>query len=934
MPKPINISKTVKTRIQICLPFLTGAALCVISVLLWWTLDRHEQRHIQNKLKVEAESIGSHIVADLRNRASSARRMALRWENHRGINKDEFISDACAHIADFSGFQALEWVDKDSIVRWIVPLEGNEKAQDINSALYQNRRVAMENARETRLQTMTEPIDLLQGEKGFLIYSPIYIRDEFGGFIVAVFRAKEWLDYVFNVNRQIMTDDFGISVYLDELPVYKNKNWDLVQKSDFNAVASTTFMERQLLVRIKPTQAYISNGTTNLDEVILFLGFLLSVFVAFIMYLHQKAYQMKAELEYKTILLETQAETSIDGILAVNNDDHIILFNKQFVGMFKVPENILGKKDDKMLLAHVTKQIKSPEEFARRVAYLYEHQDEKSNDELELLEGRSFDRYSSPLRSAAGKHLGRIWYFRDSTQKKLAEKALKISEERYSQLAEHSRTMVWELDSTGLYTHLNQISEKILGYKTEEIVGKLHFYDLHPEEGREEFKAAAFEILNQKESILELENPMQRKDGRIVWVSTSAIPIIDTDGFVLGYRGTDNDITERKEAEALLSEERCRLSSIIEGTQVGTWEWNVQTGKTVFNEQWANIIGYTLTELAPVSVDTWRKSVHPEDYIMASGLLEKYFKKELPYFECETRMRHKNGNWVWILSRGKVATWTDDGKPLLMFGTEQVINDRKLAELEKAKLEEENRQLQKTESLGRMSGAIAHHFNNQLSVVMGYLEMVIANLSKSDPHSVKLSTAMQAARKAAEISGLLLTYLGQRQRKFETLDFSGLCRSYLPVLKTGIPQNITFETDIPSSGLQILADAKSIQVVLTNLISNAWESIGDKPGLVRLTLKTVSKTDIPESHRYPVEWQPQEQSYVCLEIADSGCGIEEKDIDKIFDPFFSTKFIGRGLGLSVVLGIARAHEAAITVESRIGTGSVFRVFFPLQTQMT
>ena len=118
-------------------------------------------------------------------------------------------------------------MDKDSIVRWIVPLEGNEKAQDINSALYRNRRVAMENARETRLQTMTEPIDLLQGEKGFLIYSPIYIRDEFGGFIVAVFRAKEWLEYVFNVNRQIMTDDFGISVYLDELPVYKNKNYGI-----------------------------------------------------------------------------------------------------------------------------------------------------------------------------------------------------------------------------------------------------------------------------------------------------------------------------------------------------------------------------------------------------------------------------------------------------------------------------------------------------------------------------------------------------------------------------------------------------------------------------------------------------------------------------------------------------------------------------------
>jgi diguanylate cyclase (GGDEF)-like protein/PAS domain S-box-containing protein len=129
-----------------------------------------------------------------------------------------------------------------------------------------------------------------------------------------------------------------------------------------------------------------------------------------------------------------------------------------------------------------------------------------------------------------------------------------------------------------------------------------------------------------------------------------------------------------------LIHERSSLTRIIEGTRAGTWEWNVQSGGCVFNEQWANIIGYDLKELEPISIETWMKFAHPEDLKVSGELLEKHFAGQADYYECESRMRHKDGRWVWVLDRGKVATWTTDGKPLMMFGTHQDITERKLIE--------------------------------------------------------------------------------------------------------------------------------------------------------------------------------------------------------------------------------------------------------------
>ncbi len=146
-------------------------------------------------------------------------------------------------------------------------------------------------------------------------------------------------------------------------------------------------------------------------------------------------------------------------------------------------------------------------------------------------------------------------------------------------------------------------------------------------------------------------------------------------------------VTRREQAMAMaikmneaLVQERAKLSAIIAGTHAGTWEWNVQTGETTFNEHWAQLIGYQLSELEPTSIETWIRRAHPDDLKASNALLQQHFNGELEYYECEARMRHKDGHWVWLLDRGQLASRTPDGKPLMMYGTHLDITHHKQLE--------------------------------------------------------------------------------------------------------------------------------------------------------------------------------------------------------------------------------------------------------------
>jgi signal transduction histidine kinase len=144
-----------------------------------------------------------------------------------------------------------------------------------------------------------------------------------------------------------------------------------------------------------------------------------------------------------------------------------------------------------------------------------------------------------------------------------------------------------------------------------------------------------------------------------------------------------------------------------------------------------------------------------------------------------------------------------------------------------------------------------------------------------------------------------------------------------------MPGNVLLKTALPTPGPTVMADENLIRQVLTKLVTNAREALGEGQGAIYLNIKTFPPADIPSTYRHPIAWQPQDSAYACVEVTDTGSGIADKDIETLFDPFFSSKFTGRGMGLAVVLGIMKAHDGAVTVESEPGRGSTFRAFLPV-----
>lgn len=260
------------------------------------------------------------------------------------------------------------------------------------------------------------------------------------------------------------------------------------------------------------------------------------------------------------------------------------------------------------------------------------------------------------------------------------------------------------------------------------------------------------------------------------------------------------------------------------------------------------------------------------------------------------------------------------------------ITPIKQAEAQKAECEAGLRRVEKAESLGRMAGAIAHHFNNYLHAVMGNLELTLGDPCQSTASRQALNSAMHAATQAATISSLMVTYLGLAPGGRQTLDLTDTCQQFLPILQAGLPKEVTLSADFRVPGPVVKADAHQLQQVLTHLVTNAWEACGGRSGAIGLSIGTVPPTAIPAASRFPVSWQPLDQPYACLEVMDSGPGIPTADINRLFDPFFTNKFIGRGMGLAVTMGLVQSNHGAITVMSQPGQGSTFRVYLPALTQ--
>ncbi len=278
-------------------------------------------------------------------------------------------------------------------------------------------------------------------------------------------------------------------------------------------------------------------------------------------------------------------------------------------------------------------------------------------------------------------------------------RAFATSEIRFRTLSEASPMGVFATDAAGACVYTNARWQAIYGLSEVEALGEGWNQTLHPED-----KAAVFARW-QRSAALEQEFDMEfrvrRRDGTVRHVRAVARALRGGQEELTGYVGLVEDTTERWQARRALEEERERLAAIIQGTGAGTWEWNVQTGETRFNERWAEIVGATLAELSPTTIQTWAGLAHPEDLARCSALLEAHFKGETAAYECEARMRHRDGHWVWVLDRGQVLTRTADGQPEWMFGTHLDITARKAQEDRVRKSEE---LLNRTGALAQVGG--------------------------------------------------------------------------------------------------------------------------------------------------------------------------------------------------------------------------------------
>jgi PAS domain S-box-containing protein len=420
----------------------------------------------------------------------------------------------------------------------------------------------------------------------------------------------------------------------------------------------------------------------------------------------------------------------------------------------------------------------------------------------------------------------------------------------------------------------------------------------------------------------------RRKDGSRFHIDVNSTVLHDAQGNPESILYVERDISDRKRAQEALQQSNQKLVAIISASPDGIGMATLAGEMQLVSDKLGEIFGYTIEQKDELLGQSAFNFVDPSGHQTMSENIRKMIAGETDHTITEYLAVKKDHSRFYIDVNSTVVLDPGGKRAGILFIVRD-ITERRQAQADKEYLEAQNRQLQKAESLGRMAAAIAHHFNNQLGAVIGNLDLAMRAVSRGESPQETISAAMRASNRAAGMSKQMLTYLGQSFDKHEPLDFSDVCLQSLPLLQSIMSENAILKTDLPSSGPVVMANINQMQQVMTNLITNAWEALGENRGTILLSVKTVPAVDIPTTHRFPLEWQPKSSAYASMDVTDTGCGIEETDMEKLFDPFFSSKFTGRGMGLAVVLGIVRAHGGAITVESTPGKGSSFRVFLPV-----
>ncbi len=394
-------------------------------------------------------------------------------------------------------------------------------------------------------------------------------------------------------------------------------------------------------------------------------------------------------------------------------------------------------------------------------------------------------------------------------------------------------------------------------------------------------------------------------------------------------RDLEHEVVERKESEEAFRRGEERLQLAIDAAHLGTWDWDISTGRIVWSAHHADLFGLEKGVYGGTFAD-FERYVYPDDRAGIATALAVARDQHAVYHH-EFRVAWPDGSIHWLMDLGRFFYNASD-QPVRMTGVVQDITERKEAEAERRQLELQIQQAQKLESLGLLAGGIAHDFNNLLTAILAHAGLALGDLPPESPVRGNLLQIEKASYRASDLCRQLLAYAGRVQLLAEPLNLSDLVGELLPLLKVSISKKVALECHFPERLPSIEGDPTQLRQVVMNLVINASEAIGNNEGVIAIT---TGEQNCDEAYlrelRRPGTAAPGH--YVYLEFTDNGCGMDAETQAKIFDPFFTTKFTGRGLGLAAVLGIAQSHHCAIKVQSARGQGTTFRLLFPASTKI-
>jgi PAS domain S-box-containing protein len=494
---------------------------------------------------------------------------------------------------------------------------------------------------------------------------------------------------------------------------------------------------------------------------------------------------------------------------------------------------------------------------------------------------------------------GQTLYIR---QRRRTEKVLRENEERFRAIFQQAGVGVAQIDLEGRVEIANDRYCEVVGRSHQDLVGKATREMTHRQDLQQEMAMMPRLLAGEIESF-SIEKRYIRNDGNVVWASMCRTVVRDGHGRPKSFIAVVEDVTERKKAEAALKESEERFRNLADSAPALIWMSGPNKLCTFFNKSWLQFAGSALEQELRAG---WEARVHPDDRESCSIVYAEAFEARRD-FEMEHRLVRADGKARWMLSRG-VARSLPGGAFAGYVVCSLDITDLK-------RNYEQHLANQKLESVGTLAAGVAHDFNNQLGAISALAESVQSSLPAGSPQADDIESIRLTAIRASRISSQLMTFTGRDDAPATAVDLSFLIGEMLELLKASISKRAVLETSLASGLPAIVANPSEIRQIVMNLVINASEALEGEAGTI--TLLTAMEHDRSEN-RFGVR----------LEVRDTGCGMTINTKNRHFDPFFTTRSVGRGLGLSAVQGIVRRAGGTVEVESAPGEGSRFIVRLP------